>query len=180
MLQARSKCSANNSITCFHSGMEESDCGCVTAEQRRVFHCCQVHFRIWANVMKSGGDAGCSLLFVPALWICSYLQMSHLQYQQETTFKAFQEHFQTRFSTPVILSMQGGHSCWNNRKTLTGSPLIAPTMLIGTIGGTPLTSSGPGPLRIQYNEWERRSSNAAYSSVTRSVVQEFTWIAKSF
>lgn len=52
-------------------------------------------------------------------------------------------------------SIPGSHSCENNKKTRTSSPLIVPTKFIRTIGGTPSTSSGPGQLRILNNEWER-------------------------
>lgn len=134
--------------------MKESEHGCVTAEQGRVCYCCQVHFRIRANVMKSGGDAGCSLFLSPCTVNVQLSGNAMPRIRSEKTLKAFQECFQTRFSTPVILSILGSHSCQNNRKTLTDSPLKAPTKFIKTIGGTPSTSFGLSQSRIQYNEWE--------------------------
>lgn len=61
------------------------------------------------------------------------------------------------FRTPVILHLRiysRQSFLWEQWENLT-SPLMAHTKFTRTIGGTPSTSSGPGPLRIQNNERER-------------------------
>lgn len=62
------------------------------------------------------------------------------------------------FRTPVILYLRiysRQSFLWEQWENLTTAPLMAHTKFTRTIGGTPSTSSGPEPLRIQNNERER-------------------------